>query len=142
MGNFNRCRKIYEKIVENFASDSESWIKFSEFEEELNEIERSREIYERALKFKLLENPEEIWKKFIDFEVRNGNTKKWRDLYERLLSITKHVKVFISYALTEFEQGNFEEMRNIFEKGNFYFKSKKEFNEERSFLLENWLQCE
>ena len=141
MGNFERCRKLYEKKIELFSNKSESWICYAKFEEELNENERVISIYEKALKFDLIEKPEKIWKNYIDFEIRNENYKKVRILYNELILKTEHVKVFISYALFEYSINHFENMRNIFFKGNFLL-SKKNLKEERFFLLENFLQCE
>jgi len=45
--------------------------------------------------------PEAVWKAFIDFEIENQENERVKDLYERLLSQTKHVKVWISYAKSE-----------------------------------------
>lgn len=45
--------------------------------------------------------PELLWKAYIDFETEEGERAKARALYERLLSLSGHVKVWISYALFE-----------------------------------------
>lgn len=45
MGNFEHVRKIYQKALELFYEDENLWIKFANFEEEIEEIERSRNIY-------------------------------------------------------------------------------------------------
>jgi crooked neck len=52
LGEVDRCRKIYERQVELFPSDSEAWIQYSEFEAALGEYERARLIYELAIEGK------------------------------------------------------------------------------------------
>lgn len=47
--------------------------------------------------------PELLWKAYIDFEVEEGERETARALYERLISLSGHVKVWISYALFEAE---------------------------------------
>ena len=45
-----------------------------------------------------------------------------RDLYNRLIEITKHVKIYISYAQFEASIDEKEKYREIFEKAEVYFK--------------------
>jgi crooked neck len=45
--------------------------------------------------------PESVWKAYIDFEISQKHFENVRSLYDRLLIITKHVKVWISYAKFE-----------------------------------------
>ena len=47
--------------------------------------------------------PELLWKAYIDFEIEEGERETARSLYERLISLSGHVKVWISYALFEAE---------------------------------------
>lgn len=47
--------------------------------------------------------PELLWKAYVDFEVEEGEREAARKLYERLVSVSGHVKVWISYALFEAE---------------------------------------
>lgn len=55
--------------------------------------------------------PEAVWKAYIDFEIQSKEPERVRDLYERLLSQTKHVKVWISFAKSE---EKYSESRAIF----------------------------
>lgn len=92
--------------------------------------------------------PEAVWKAYIDFEIENGQKTadytKVRALYERLLSITQHVKVWISYAQFEDEQANNITLsRVVYEKANTYFKENQpDLKEERVMVIENWLEME
>jgi len=67
-----------------------------------------------------------------------------RDLYNRLLDLTKHVKVWISFA--EFEHltsNNFQKARQVFKQANEHFKSNEpSLKHERKLILETWLKME
>ena len=65
----DRCRKIFEKQLEIFPEKSNSWISFAEFEIQLQEIERTRSIFELAIQKSNIDMPENIWKAYIDFEI-------------------------------------------------------------------------
>lgn len=142
MGNFDRCRKLYEKQIELRPEDPESWISYIEMEAGLGEVERAREIYSRALDIVIIRKPEKLWKTAIDFEIDHNDAERVAGLYERLLERSRHVKVFISYALYFFSIEKFDRMRAIFEQADDYLKAQKELKEERALLIENWFQCE
>lgn len=95
---FNRCRTLYEKHIEWNPSNSQAWIKFSELERGLDDLDRARAIFELAVQQETLDMPELVWKAYIDFEEEEGEYDRTRTLYERLLERTDHVKVWISYA--------------------------------------------
>ena len=54
----DRCRKILEKQLTVFPTDVEAWIAYTEFEIGLGETERSRALYELAVKQDGLDMPE------------------------------------------------------------------------------------
>lgn len=111
--------------------------------------------------------PELLWKKYIDFETEEGEREKARSLYERLISLSGHVKVWISYALFEAEpipiarnlreeaeeedgdeeaevkmvEGDLELARQVFDRGYKDLKSKG-LKSERVALLEVWKKFE
>jgi crooked neck len=66
--------------------------------------------------------PEAAWKAYIDFEIEEAQASdeedpfcKVRELYNRLLELTKHVKVWLSYARFEHETScNYGEARKVF----------------------------
>lgn len=62
MGNFDRCRKLYEKYLDWNPANCHAWIKFSSLERELGESQRARGIYELAISQPLLDMPEALWK--------------------------------------------------------------------------------
>lgn len=52
-----------------------------------------------------------LWKAYIDFELEEGEEERTRALYERLLERTQHVKVWISFAQFEADNGAGVEVR-------------------------------
>lgn len=95
---FVRCRTLYEKQIEWNAANCQAWIKFAELERGLDDLDRTRAIFELAVEQPVLDMPELLWKAYIDFEEEEGEYDRTRRLYERLLEKTDHVKVWISYA--------------------------------------------
>lgn len=95
---FVRCRTLYGKHIEWNPANCQTWIKFAELERGLDDLERTRAIFELAISQQVLDMPELLWKAYIDFEEEEGEYDRTRHLYERLLEKTDHVKVWISYA--------------------------------------------
>ena len=69
-----------------------------------------------------------------DFEIEQEEFDLTRDLYERLLQRTKHVKVWISYALFESTNDEVDRARDIFERANRYLKE-ADLKEEVGFFF-------
>ncbi|KAI4373021.1 hypothetical protein MLD38_011191 [Melastoma candidum] len=166
LGNVDRCRTLYERYLEWSPENCYAWSKYAELEISLCETERARKIFELAVEQPSLDMPELLWKAYIDFEISEGEFENTRELYVKLLSRTKHLKVWISYA--KFEASAIQEVsdegmsqeqlelyqldqrrrcieraRSVFESAvNYYRKSSPELKEERAMLLEEWLEVE
>ncbi|OLN92896.1 Pre-mRNA-splicing factor CLF1 [Colletotrichum chlorophyti] len=153
---FLRCRTLYEKHIEWNPSNCQTWIKFAELERGLDDLERTRAIFELAVSQPVLDMPELLWKAYIDFEEEEGEYERTRKLYERLLEKTDHVKVWISYAhfelnIPEDEDEADEEQpisdeakaraRKVFERAHKSMRQ-KELKEETVTLLNAWLSFE
>ncbi|RKF62147.1 Pre-mRNA-splicing factor clf1 [Erysiphe neolycopersici] len=156
---FSRCRTLYGKYIEWNNANCQAWIKFAELERGLDDLERTRAIFELAIEQPLLDMPELLWKAYIDFEEEEEEYERARQLYERLLEKTDHVKVWISYAhfeinVTDDHDEEIEEeaeaivseaaktrARNIFQRALKNMKE-KELKEERASLLNAWLSFE
>ncbi|CAG8950903.1 hypothetical protein HYFRA_00003120 [Hymenoscyphus fraxineus] len=156
---FVRCRTLYEKHIEWNPANCQAWIKFAELERGLDDLERTRAIFELAISQTVLDMPELLWKAYIDFEEEEGEYERTRQLYERLLDKTDHVKVWISYAHFEInvpdddeeEEDEEEEKpvsdaakaraRKVFDRALESMKE-KELKEERVSLLNAWLSFE
>lgn len=146
---FDRCRTLYQKLLEFCPENCSSWLRFAELETALGEYERARKIYEIAISQDRLDMPEVIWKAYIDFEVDQEEFENARTLYERLLERTKHVKVWISFAKFELlassdetiSESNIAQARTIFERANKALTDNEE-KEARLMLLEAWQEFE
>jgi crooked neck len=153
---FVRCRTLYEKHIEWNPANCTAWIKFAELERGLDDLERTRAIFELAIGQPILDMPELLWKAYIDFEEEEGEYERTRMLYERLLERTDHVKVWISYAHFEInvpdedeEEGDEDEekpvseaakekARKVFERALKSMKD-KELKEEASSSLDTMI---
>nr|SVE74036.1 EOG090X01R1 [Daphnia barbata] len=156
---FDRCRTLYEKFLQNGPENCTTWMKFAELETLLGDIDRARGIYELAIKQPLLDMPEILWKAYIDFEIEQEESEKARALYERLLERTQHVKVWMSFAQFEltlaasrqedlslpvtaaravFQRAN-KSLRSIAQSAGLEVATNKE---ERLMLLEAWQEFE
>ncbi|KAL6276535.1 hypothetical protein ACE6H2_020136 [Prunus campanulata] len=163
LGNFDRCRKLYEKYLHWSPENCYAWTKYAELEKSLCETERTRAVFELAIAQPALDMPELLWKAYIDFELSEGEFERARELYERLLDRTKHLKVWIGYAkfeasavveamcsedqdqdyLREQTKQCVQRVRRIFENAFNYFRtSAPELKEERCLLLEEMLNVE
>ncbi|EON96850.1 putative pre-mrna-splicing factor clf1 protein [Phaeoacremonium minimum UCRPA7] len=155
---FERCRTLYEKHIMYNPANCQTWIKWAELERGLDDLDRTRSIFELAIGQPVLDMPEVVWKAYIDFEEEEGEYEKTRDLYERLLAKADHPKVWISYAQFEInipegeeEEAEDEEQpiseeakaraRKVFERAHKSMKD-RELKAERVSLLKAWLSFE
>lgn len=145
LGEFSRCRKIYQKLLETFPSDSTSWNDYALLENKLDEYERAKAIYEMGIGQEVLDEPQALWSNYIEFEVKRGHYEEVRTLFERLLVKTKHVRVWINFAQFEAQINEPGRARKVFERADQYFKRECEDEdrvEARVLLLEAHLQFE
>ncbi|KAF5348432.1 hypothetical protein D9757_012794 [Collybiopsis confluens] len=164
---FDRVRKLYEKYLEFDASNSTTWISYAQLESQLADYARTRGIFELGVSQAALSMPEVLWKAYVDFEVEEGERENARSLYERLISLSGHVKVWISFALFEAESialpravredededeedeekeqktvpGDPDRARQVFERGYKELKTKG-LKDDRVALLEVWKSFE
>jgi crooked neck len=154
---FVRCRTLYEKHIEFNPANCQTWIKFAELERGLDDLDRTRAIFELAVQQQQLDMPELLWKAYIDFEEEEGEYVNTRKLYERLLEKTDHVKVWISYAHFEInipegdeEEGDEEQpvseeaktrAREVFKRAHKSMRD-RDLKEECVSLLNAWLSFE
>jgi len=141
LGNVDRVRTIYEKMLECFPANCRAWTSFAELEQSLGELDRARALFELGVEQPLLDMPEVLWKAFIDFEIAEGENDKARALYERLLERTSHVKVFISAAQFEAGAGEIQRARDMYKRAEKILKDAGN-KEERVLLLDSWVAME
>ena len=63
-------------------------------------------------------------------------------MYTLLLSKTKHVKAWVSFARFEKEQSDFQAMRELYQEADNFFKGKEELKDQRKILIESWFEDE
>ncbi|VDM97122.1 unnamed protein product [Thelazia callipaeda] len=142
---FDRCRILYGKFLEYGPENSNTWIKFAEMETLLGDVDRARAIFALAVQQAALDMPEVLWKAYIDFEVNQEEYNRARELYGDLLERTNHIKVelfwvWISMAEFELHIGDVESARKIYQRANTSLTNGEK--EERSLLLESWMEFE
>ncbi|KAK3995427.1 hypothetical protein QBC44DRAFT_25817 [Cladorrhinum sp. PSN332] len=160
---FERCRTLYEKHIMYNPSNCQTWIQWAEIERGLDDLDRTRAIFELAVGQPVLDMPEVVWKAYIDFEEEEGEYERTRALYERLLEKANHPKVWISYAQFEINIPEAEEeeeeddgaedeerpvseeakarARKVFERAHQSMKD-RDLKAERVSLLNAWLLFE
>ena len=143
LGEVERCRRIYEKWLEQRSEKAEVWCRYAEMEDRLEEVERARRIMELGVGQGRLDRPERVWKCYIDLELRwmknsvdeaaDAETKderrtegreRVRRLYERLLQQSRHVKVYISYAQFEAGEKQWDRTRRIFTQADEHYRDR------------------
>ncbi len=138
LGNIDRVRIIFQSYLEKKPENSKMWIKYAQFEKDLEEYERCESIYEAALTINL-DYPEDVWKSYINSVYENHD--KVINLYERLLKKSKHIKVWLSYIKYELEMEKIDKMRNLCQRAIDFFK-KENLKKERKEIIEFWINCE
>ena len=156
LGEIDRCRKLYNQMVQQISFRSSVWIQYANFEATVGESDRCRAIYELSLSLQdKLDTPEVVWKSYIDYEMEEGDSDKVRVLYDKLLQLTQHVKVYISYAQFECTSigDGIAKAREILQQAYQYYKSLNSSDhihnsssnngkEERVLLLDAWRALE
>ena len=138
LGEVDRCRRIFERWLQERSDAVDVWLKFAEMEEQLDELDRARRILDLATAQLQLDRPERAWKGYIDMELRliqqakeAGEEDGWREgrervrrLYERLLEQSRHVKVWISYAHFEAGEKEWTRARQLFVKADEHYQQR------------------
>ncbi|GJN37005.1 hypothetical protein PR202_gb25919 [Eleusine coracana subsp. coracana] len=140
LGNFDRCRTLYEKYIEWSPANCYAWRKYAELEKNLSETDRARSIYELAIAQPALDTPEVLWKVFVlavalyaEFEASAGLSGEDSESEEK--------KNEVGYQELHLER--VRKCRAVFERAFDYFRtSAPELKEERAMLLEEWLNKE
>ncbi len=117
LGEIDRVRTLYQKMLERFPNNSQAWCDFAALEGSLAETERCRAIFELGVAQPKLDSPELVWKSYIDWELSAARHEHARQLYQRLLQFTQHPRVYESFARFEYSLGNVEAARAVYLQG-------------------------
>lgn len=109
----NRARNIWNRAVSLLPRVDQLWLKFSLMEEQLGNIEGTRQIFERWMKWR----PEpKAWFTYANFELRQENLDNARYVYERLITCHPMVDSYLSFAKFEERHGSISVCRKVFER--------------------------
>ncbi|KAH0793706.1 crooked neck-like protein 1 [Histomonas meleagridis] len=107
-------RQNWELNVRRNLCSYHTYIRYARWEEDLNELDKARSVYERGIEFTNFKEPN-IWKCYINMELRHKQINYARNLLERVVTILpRHDQFWLEYARLEEELGNIEGARNIF----------------------------
>jgi len=122
-------RLLYEKEIEKNPLNYDIWFDYTRLEEQNGEIERIREIYERAIPNFPPISEKKYWRRYIFlwinyavFEEYNAkNTERANEIYRKALEIIPHkeftfTKMWILYAHFHLRNKNLEGSRKVFGK--------------------------
>jgi crooked neck len=120
-------RDTFEKAVSNPPKSSEKvhwkryiflWIRYAIFEELAGEVERARDVYDRATKITPAKSFtfSKIWILYSQFEIRNGDLTRARKLLGFSIGAYPKAKTFKFYISLEIQLKEFDRVRKIYEK--------------------------
>ena len=149
LGNWNLCRKLFDKYLTWKPQNWECWVKYAEFEGALGETHRARAIFELGISqheemVHKVESSGRLWDSYIEFEISQGEFERTRKLYERLLWETEqNLTVWIRYARFETQENHsVEHARRVFSRAADCFRIRKGNEEKLGVLRQNWLDME
>lgn len=109
-------RKLYEDNIRYRREDIGNWIKYAKFEEENQELERARSVYERALEV-VSSRSHTLWLRYAEFELRNENINHARNILDRAVQLLPRVDLlWYKYVYVEEMMQDFAKCRAIFER--------------------------
>ncbi|XP_059714589.1 crooked neck-like protein 1 [Haemorhous mexicanus] len=110
-----RKRKTFEDNIRKNRTVISNWIKYAQWEENLQEIQRARSIYERALDVDYRNVT--LWLKYAEMEMKNHQVNHARNIWDRAITILPRVNQFwYKYTYMEEMLGNVAGSRQVFER--------------------------
>ena len=123
----NRRRYKYEEMIKEQPRNYDVWFDYIRLEESTNNLERVREIYERAVANVPPIKQKAFWRRYIYFwinyaifeELQAGDVDKARQVYQAVIELVPHklfsfAKLWIQYAEFEVRQQNLDRARKIY----------------------------
>lgn len=144
LGEISRVRKLYENWLKSQPVSGAVWGRFAEFEARLGENDRATAIFELGVGQRVLDQPEMLWKKYIQHATTACNdVPRARSLYRRLAEQTRHVKVYMAWAI--FEAGTVRDVaaaRAVYEEADGELSQDPDAADEWRLLLSSWRSFE
>lgn len=142
LGEIDRVRTLYQKMLQCYPERSQGWCEFADFEKGLKEFERAKAILEIATRQANLDAPEVVWKFYIDMQMERKEWDEVRSVFRRLLQQTSHPRVWEAFARFEFSQNNVEGARAVYLEAFDGPLKTEDTRPERFQLLELWKEFE
>ncbi|CAC5356635.1 CRN [Mytilus coruscus] len=110
-----RKRKASEDNIRKNRTVMINWIKYAQWEDSQQEIQRARSVWERALDVD--HRNITIWLKYAEMEMRNRQINHARNIWDRALTILPRANQFwYKYTYMEEMLGNIAGCRQVFER--------------------------
>uniref|UniRef100_A0A672FKK1 Crooked neck pre-mRNA splicing factor 1 n=1 Tax=Salarias fasciatus TaxID=181472 RepID=A0A672FKK1_SALFA len=110
-----RKRKGFEDNIRKNRTVISNWIKYAQWEESLQEVQRARSIYERALDVD--HRNVTLWLKYAEMEMKSRQVNHARNIWDRAITILPRVNQFwYKYTYMEEMLGNVAGCRQAFER--------------------------
>lgn len=111
-----RRRQGWEQSVRRNLCSYHTFIRYAIWEEQIGEIENSRNVFERGLRFTEFKEPI-VWNCYVDMEIRHKQFNYARNIYERAITLLpRYDEFWLKYAQLEISLSNFENARKIFQR--------------------------
>uniref|UniRef100_A0A3B3ZTV5 Pre-mRNA-splicing factor Syf1-like N-terminal HAT-repeats domain-containing protein n=1 Tax=Periophthalmus magnuspinnatus TaxID=409849 RepID=A0A3B3ZTV5_9GOBI len=108
-------RKGFEDNIRKNRTVISNWIKYAQWEESLQEVQRARSIYERALDVD--HRNIALWLKYAEMEMKSRQVNHARNIWDRAITILPRVNQFwYKYTYMEEMLGNVAGCRQVFER--------------------------
>lgn len=108
-------RKGFEDAVRRNRTAVGAWLKYAQWEEQQNELERSRSVFERSLDFE--PRNQTIWLKYAEMEMKHKNVNRARNVFNRVIVVLPRVDLFwYKYTYMEELLDNVPGARQVFER--------------------------
>ncbi|MCH81064.1 crooked neck-like protein 1-like [Trifolium medium] len=110
-----RKRKEFEDLIRRVGSwNVKVWVKYAEWEESQKEFDRSRSVWERALKVDYKNHT--VWLKYAEFEMKNRFINHARNVWHRAVTLLPRVdQLWYKYIHMENMLANVPGARRIFQ---------------------------
>lgn len=108
--------KDYERLLVSKPNSSVVWISYMAFQLQLNEVEKAREIAERALKTISFRDEQEklnVWIALLNMEANFGTPGTVKDAFKRALQFMDSKTVYLKMANIYQAAGNIEEAGQV-----------------------------
>ncbi|ORY31169.1 TPR-like protein [Rhizoclosmatium globosum] len=109
--------EAFERILMGSPNSSFLWIKFMAFHLQMAEIQKAREVGERALKTINFREPQElinVWVALLNLENTYGDRESLMKLFERAVSFNEPKTMYLNLANIYERSENFEELDALF----------------------------